>query len=170
MKYLLVFATIMLIYVSCSKSNNNNNVVNSQDSLFMKMVSYSNNDEIGAGAIAATKGSYDSVNMFGSEMVSDHGKAEKSLDSVAGNLNISVPSTPDSAHQAIAAMLQTLSGHTFDTTYINGQVTDHMNTLTVFQQELSNGNNQQVKNYAQTNLPMIQMHLQMAQAIQQALR
>jgi putative membrane protein len=70
----------------------------------------------------------------------------------------------------MAAQLQTLSGNVFDTTYIGAQVRDHILTIQIFQQELSNGNNQQVKNYANKYLPVIQMHLQEAQNIQTAVQ
>src|SRR3954451_16218037 len=102
MKYLFVLTTIMCMYVSCSKDDDNT-TVNSQDSYFMQQASYSNYAEISAGAIAASKGSYDSVRMFGAMMVSDHGNAENSLDSLAASFNVTIPSAPDSAHQAMAA-------------------------------------------------------------------
>lgn len=168
MKYLCVLA-IVFIYAACSHDNDNNLNLNDADTYFMQQASYSNNAEIGAGAIAASKGNYDSIRMFGSMMVADHGNAESSLDSLASVFNVTVPSTPDSAHQAQAGHLQTLSGHTFDTAYINGQVKDHVATVAIFQQELSGGSNQEVLNYAQKHLPIIQMHLQEAQTIQQAI-
>jgi putative membrane protein len=170
MKFLCVFALVLCMCAACSKNDNDNTTINYTDSYFMQQASYSNNAEISAGAIAASKGSYDSVRMFGSMMVADHGKAEFSLDSLASSLSITIPLTPDSAHQAMAAYLQTLSGHMFDTAYINAQVQDHMNTISLFQQELSDGNNQQIKDYANKNLPVIEMHLQEAQSIQQTIQ
>ncbi|MBV9962789.1 MAG: DUF4142 domain-containing protein [Parafilimonas sp.] len=169
MKYVCVLAFAMFACSACNKNNNDNTTVNSTDSYFMQQASYSNNDEISAGAIAASRGSYDSVRIFGSMMVSDHGNAESELDSLASSLNIAVPSTPDSLHQAMATQLQTLSGNVFDTTYIGAQIRDHMITINIFQFELSSGNNQQIKNYANKYLPVIQMHLQEAQSIQQKL-
>lgn len=168
MKYVCVFAAFVFMYAACSNDDDNANL-NNADVYFMQQAAYSNNAEIGAGAIAAVKGSYDSVKMFGSMMVTDHTKAKNELDSLATVFGVNVPSTPDSVHQAMAARLQTLSGYTFDTAYINGQVKDHMATIAVFQQELSDGNNQQVKAYANKYLPIIQMHLQEAQTIQQAI-
>ena len=170
MKYLCLFGLATLVLAACSKNDNDNTTLNSTDNFFMQQASYSNNAEISAGSIAASKGGYDSVRMFGGMMVVDHGNAESSLDSIASSLNITIPSTPDSLHQVMALHLQTLSGHTFDTTYINAQVKDHMATIAIFQQELSSGNNQQVKNYANQKLPVIQMHLQEAQSIQAAIK
>ena len=170
MKYLSVFTLLICVCAACSKNNNDNTTVNSNDSYFMQQASYSNNDEINAGAIAATRGNYDSVRMYGSMMVSDHGNAESELNSLASSLNITVPSTPDSLHQAMVAHLQTLSGNVFDTTYIGAQIRDHLITINLFEFELATGNNQQIKNYANKYLPVIQMHLQEAQSIQQRIQ
>jgi putative membrane protein len=166
MKFIFVCFFISLLAINCSKDDDNNNV-NSQDMFFMQQASFSNYNEISAGSIAASKGSYDSVRIFGSMMVADHGNAQASLDSLASSLNVPVPSTADSVHQAMATQLQSLSGNVFDTTYMGAQVRDHMLTIAIFQQEISGGNNQQVLDFARKNLPVIQMHLQEAQSIQQ---
>ena len=100
-------------------------------------------------------------------MMQDHTKAQASLDSIAIKFGIPVPAAPDSAHLVMAAQLQNLSGYEFDTTYIGAQLRDHQATVAIFEFELSNGNNQEIKNFANTNLPIIQMHLQEAQTIQQ---
>ena len=171
MKCLFACAIVVFMCVGCSTDDDDDNAtVNGQDTYFMQQASYSNYAEVNAGAIAAVKGSYDSIRMFGSMMVSDHGGAQNELDSLAGAFGVTVPSAPDSAHQAWAVYLQTLSGHTFDTAYINAQVKDHMATIAIFQQELSGGNNAQVKAYAFKHLPAIQTHLQEAQSIQQSLQ
>jgi putative membrane protein len=169
MKYLCVLAMVFM-YAACSNDDDDNANLNETDVYFMQQASYSNNAEITAGSIAASKGSYDSVRTYGTMMVSHHGEAQNALDSLASALSVSIPSTADSAHQAMAAYLQTLSGYSFDTAYINAQVKDHMATIAVFQKELSEGNNQLVLNYAQQNLPIIEMHLEEAQTIQQSIQ
>lgn len=165
MKFLSLFAFITVFAVACS-NDDNNTTVTSQDVYFMQQASYSNFDEMAAGSIAASKGNYDSVRIFGTMMLSDHGMAEEELDSLANQFSTSIPSAPDSLHSAMAVQLQALSGNVFDTTYIGAQVRDHMTAIAIFQQELASGNNQQVKDYANKYLPVIQMHLAMAQRIQ----
>ena len=65
--------------------------------------------------------------------------------------------------------LNSLSGHSFDSAYISSQVMDHQAAVTLFQNEISNGNNSSVKSYASTYLPHIQMHLQKADSLSRAL-
>ena len=165
MKFISLALVLAIVSLACSKDNNNDNVTN-QDSYFMQKASYSNYAEVNAGSLAGIRGNSDSIKSFGLMMVTDHSKAQSSLDSLGVTFNVNLPTTPDSAHLAMAAKLQTLSGYQFDTTYIGAQIVDHMATIAIFQQELATGNNQQVKNYANKNLPVIQMHLQMAQTIQ----
>jgi putative membrane protein len=150
----------------CSKDNNNDvNQVNTTDRNFVVQASYSNKDEIAAGAIASTKGMRDSIMMFGQMMVADHTKAQTSLDSIAGALGIVTPVGPDSVHLVIGQQLMAASGHSFDTMYIHGQVIDHQKTINLFQDEISNGNNRLIKDFANKNLPVIKMHYAMATSI-----
>ncbi len=160
MKKFIIAALAAATFIGCEKHGSKNTTTNKTDEFFMQQASYSNLAEIDAGGIAGARGNYDSVKMFGTMMIQDHGKAETSLQSLAAELNVSIPGTPDSIHQAKAALLKTLSGHTFDTAYINGQVLDHKKTIAVFQTELSGGYNPSVLNYAKKNLPVVQMHLQ----------
>jgi putative membrane protein len=62
-------------------------------------------------------------------------------------------------------MLQSLPDSTFDTTYLRAQINDHENAVALFQQELANGQDTTVKAYASQYLPVIQMHLTMADSL-----
>ena len=61
-----------------------------------------------------------------------------------------------------------MSGRAFDSAYMHNQVTDHQTTVANFQTELNQGQDQDVKNYANKNLPHIQIHLQRADSITNA--
>src|SRR3954471_18990259 len=161
----------IIFFAACNNKNDNNDgmTMNATDQQFLQQVSYSNHDEVAAGQIASTKGTADSVKIFAQMMISDHTTAQASLDSLGGQYNMQLPQGPDSAHIAFGLLLGTLSGYTFDTTYMSAQVSDHQLTLGAFQNEIDNGNNVQVKGYATKNLPIIQEHLMMAQRIQTSL-
>ena len=170
MKHLFYVAMATLFFAACSKNNYDNSSINTTDNDYMVQASFSNLAEISAGAIAGTNGNADSVKMFGVMMIQDHGAAETSLDSLATALQVAIPSEPDDAHKAKAAYLQTLSGYTFDTAYINAQVIDHAATIAIFKTEITSGNNAKIKTFASDHLPVIQMHYQMALDIQTQLR
>lgn len=139
--------------------------MNATDQNFMQMASFSNNDEIDAGALASVKSSDSAVMMFGQMMVTDHTTAENDLRSLSTTVSVTIPTTPDSVHIAMKAQLQAMNGRAFDSMYMHAQSTDHQNTINLFQTEISNGNNTSVKNYANTYLPKIQMNKHMVDSI-----
>lgn len=85
---------------------------------------------------------------------------------MGAKLDMQLPTEADPVHKAKLAILKTLSGYEFDTTYINSQVMDHYATIALFENEISGGRNPLVKNYANKTLPHLKMHLEEALAIQ----
>lgn len=100
---------LILLSACCRNDYDDNAKLNTQDYSFFQQASYSNYAEISAGQIAVTNGSYDSIKMFGSMMIPDHNKSQLSLDTLANQFNVPLPSAPDSAHQSKAATLKTLT-------------------------------------------------------------
>ena len=164
-----IAATLLALAIAgCKKDDDDNNgqTLNDTDRTFMTSASYGNNSEIDAGTAASSMASIGAVQSFGTRMVTDHTTAQSDLVSVGAQVGVtSLPSTPDSAHIQLKAMLMTLSGRAFDSAYMKLQVSDHANTIALFQNEINNGSNTQVKNYASTHLPTIQMHKHMADSI-----
>jgi putative membrane protein len=162
-KIFLVGAFAAFMVSACNKDDDNK--TNSTDQNFMTQVAIGNKAEIMAGQLAATKGTNAQVIAFGQMMMTEHGQAQTDLAAVANSVGWTLPDTVDAEHQALMVRLNSLSGHSFDTAYINSQVRDHQKTLTIFQSEINGGNNQSVRNYANQYLPHIQMHLQRADSI-----
>lgn len=153
-------------FFSCKKNDNSNtNGTSTADHSFMAQASYSNMAEVDAGQLASTQGNDAMVRSYGHTMVSDHTTAENDLQAVASQVTYNLPSGVDSMHMALKAQLATMSGRAFDSMYMHMQVNDHNAAITLFQNEASNGYNQNVKNYANKYLPKLQMHKQMADSI-----
>lgn len=159
----------VMILTACDKDDNDNNEVNTTDDMFMTQVNIGNRAEVMAGQLAASKGTSAEVKAFGQMMVTEHGLAQNELMNIAGGLGRNLPDTVDAEHRELMARLNALTGYEFDTAYMNSQVKDHQKTLNIFQMELSNGNNQSLRNYASKYLPHIQMHFQKADSIAQNL-
>lgn len=169
MKKLFLAGTLVLAILSSCKKDDNENDANSTDQMFVTQVAIGNKAEIMAGQLAATKGNSAGVREFGQMMVTEHGQAQTDLQNVASGIGVTLPDTVDAEHQALMVRLNSLTGYSFDTAYINSQVKDHQKTLNIFQTEISNGNNTSVRNYASTYLPHIQMHYQKADSLSKAL-
>lgn len=162
-KTLLAVSFGAVLFCACKKDNNNS--LNDTDKNFMTQVAIGNNAEIHAGQLATTKTDNDSIRAFGEFMVTEHGQAQNDLKTLGSNVNYTISDSVDAAHQQLIAMLNNLSSHNFDTAYINSQIRDHQNTLNVFQNEINNGNQSDVKAYANKYLPHIQEHLRMADSL-----
>lgn len=167
-KLFLVSGLALALLSSCDKDDDDNDL-NSTDQTFMTQVAMANKAEIMAGQLAATKGSSAGVKAFGSLMVTEHGQAQTDLQSLAGSLSMNLPDSVDAEHQALMVRLNSLSGYSFDTAYINSQVKDHQKVVNIFQMELNDGDNESVRAYASQYLPHIQMHLQKADSLSTAL-
>ena len=159
----------MMFLAACDKDNDDDNRLNSTDQMFITQVNIGNRAEVMAGQLAANKGTNPLVRDFGNHMVMEHSQAQAELQTIASNLGMALADTVDAEHRALMARLNALSGYSFDTAYMNSQVKDHQKTVSIFQMELSGGNNQAVRNYASNKLPHIQMHLQRADSIARVL-
>ena len=157
---------VALVLTSCSKTDTNN--ITTQDQTFMKQASLSNTVEVNAGNLAATKATNPQVKAYAQSMVSEHTMAQTDLRNLGTTVGTAVTDTVDPAHMVIMTQLSGMSGRAFDSAYIYSQVTDHNTTATNFQTEQNSGNRTEVKNYANTYLPHIQMHLTRADSISRA--
>ena len=164
----LCLFVLALAAASCMKDDTDRTVfVSAADNSFMTAISYANHNEMETGKIALTNAGRDSVKIFGQTMIKEHSGAQSGVDSMAKQLKISIPQTADTAHLAIVKKLLSLSGHAFDSAYMRLQLDDHQNTIYLLEDELKNGSNQQVKDFAAALLPEVRTHYNMAVAIGQ---
>jgi len=167
-KWILAGAVCAVLFTACDKDDDNNDV-NSTDRTFVPMASISNNAEIMAGQLAATKAQSSAVKAYGQMMVMDHTTAQQDLKSRASSAGLDVSDTVDAMHQQLMAHLNSLDGYSFDTAYLNSQVMDHTNSINLFNTEVSSGSNQNLRNYASTYLPKLQMHFKEADSLRKTL-
>ena len=165
----MFFATgvLALFLTACNKDDDNE--LNSTDRNYITMTSISNNAEIMAGQLAATKGNTAMVKSYGSMMVMEHNLAQTDLKNRGSAVGVTVADSVDAEHRALMTYLNSLTGRSFDTAYINSQVKDHQKTIDIFQTEINSGQHQQIRAYANEYLPHIQMHYNKADSIRKAL-
>lgn len=157
-----------LFFTACSNDDDNNNntpALSGTDRSFMTQAALANEAEINLGQLALTNSSNDSVMMFAQHMVTEHTQTGASLDSIAGQYSVTLPTGLDSMHAALRTRLAGLSGRDFDTAYINSQIMDHQRAITLFQSEANNGSATNVRSFASRTLPHLQMHLALADSI-----
>lgn len=119
--------------------------------------------EVELGKLAADKASSDQVKQFGQRMVSDHGKANDELKTIAGGKNITLPTDLDAKDKALHDRLSKLSGAQFDRAYMQAMVRDHRKDVNEFKRESTSGKDADVKAFASKTLPTLEEHLKLAQ-------
>jgi putative membrane protein len=157
-KLILSCLAAAFLFTACTKEDDPNKT-NSTDQSFVTQVSISNNAEISAGQLAATKSSNAAVRAYGQAMVSEHTTAQNELKDIGNSIGLAVRDSIDPIHQALMVRLNLLTGYSFDTAYVNAQIQAHQAAVNLFQTEVSSGQQLQVRNYATKYLPHIQAHL-----------
>lgn len=126
--------------------------------------------EVQMGQMALKMGMSQQVKDFGQQMVTDHTQGNNELKDWAAKKNVTLPAGPDNDMQKKMDDMSKKTGKDFDKSYIDAMVDDHKADIDKFQKEANNGNDADLKAWASNKLPMLQHHLQMAQAAQDAMK
>lgn len=140
------------------------------DMKFMKNAAQGGMAEVQAGELAASQGTHPQVRSFGQQMVADHGKANQELMTLASAKGMQLPAGPDNKHKKALAKLKGSSGASFDRAYADQMVKDHQQTLDLFRNTAASAKDADVKAFAAKTVPTLEHHLQMAQALQAAVK
>ncbi len=141
----------------------NDDTLNETDKHFLREAGLANMAELDVAQLAMTDANHDSVQMFAVMMNRDHLQAYDELQTLALNFGITVSQEPDENHKQIKQQLMGQSGPAFDSNYMEKQITDHENTISLFETEVNGGQNQQVMFYANKYLPGLRLRLAKAQ-------
>ena len=125
-----------------------------KDRTFMKKAAKGGMMEVAMGRLAEQNGKSDDVKSFGKRMVTDHGKANDELKSIAEKKGVKLPSKEPTEKWSS------------DKAYIDMMVKDHEKDLAEFQDEANNGSDPDVKKFADDTAKVIQEHLDVAKETQ----
>jgi putative membrane protein len=95
-------------------------------------------------------------------MITDHTEINQKLTALAQQKGVTVPTEVDSKDQKQLDKLGKLDGKKFDKAYMKDQVKDHETVLSLLQKEAKSGKDADLKSLAETTIPTIQKHLDMA--------
>jgi putative membrane protein len=137
--------------------------VSKDDAIFVVNTSNAGMTEIQAGQLAQQKGMAKDIKEYGSMMEKDHTAAADKLKAVAASKNITLPPAISPDMQKNIDGLQKKDGKDFDKAYISMMVDDHKKVISMFQDEVKNGSDADIKAFASSTLPTLQHHLAEAQ-------
>ncbi len=139
--------------------------ISSADRTFASKAAAGGLAEVNLGQLATENAGSPSVRQFGQQMVTDHTQANKELMQIGQTQNLNLPTKPDATDVATEQRLSTIKGQAFDTTYMHDMVQDHEKDVAEFREEANSGKDPALKAFAQKYLPVLEHHLQMAQAV-----
>lgn len=145
------------------------NTASQQDRDFATKASAANQAEIQFGELAVDRATNDSVVAFAERMIEDHTRAQRQLDSIADNSNLTIPDSMDTAHRTLFTALSRLNGFSFDSAYIHNQVIDHQNTRDLLSKQVDDGNLDRLVDYARKQLPIVTRHHEAALGLRDTL-
>jgi putative membrane protein len=133
---------------------------NDPDKLYVVMAAIDNQSEIQLGQLAQQKAQNDDVKQIAQKMVQDHQKADQQLKEVAQKIGIQIPESLPMTKQQELTVFQSLNGKQFDQQYISHLRAAHAMCVSQTSDEAQLAQNEQVKQYASQQLPMLEEHSQ----------
>jgi len=145
------------------------------DANIVALLDEANAADSSAGAVAATKGTAAAVREFAKRMMRDHHTLRAQGAALATKLNVTPaapsddPVTP-AAQKEMDTLNSTAKGKDFDRAYIDAEVDAHKAVLGLATKAAGITQTAELKNLIQKAAPVIQGHLDKAEAIQKTLK
>jgi len=145
------------------------------DANIVALLDEANAADSSAGAVAATKGTAAAVREFAKRMMRDHHTLRAQGAALATKLNVTPaapsddPVTP-AAQKEMDTLNSTAKGKDFDRAYIDAEVDVHKAVLGLATKAAGITQTAELKNLIQKAAPVIQGHLDKAEAIQKTLK
>jgi len=139
--------------------------VQDEDKTFVKTAAEGGLLEVKLGELAMKKGSSKAVKDFGKMMINDHTKVNKELMDLAKKKQMQVPTTLSPAKQQKYDSLAAVNDNSFDMAYMNMMILSHEQTIGIFQNESSAGTDPDLKKWADSKVPALKHHLEMAESL-----
>ena len=140
------------------------------DADFMVKATAGNQLEVILGKLARENGANAGVKRFGEMMVQDHTKGEEELRGLGAAKRIILPDTISNQQKKEQQDLIKKKGRDFDKAYVKLMVEDHKEDVDEFRKASQEASDPDIKAIAARMLPVLQMHLDSAQALQKRIK
>ena len=138
------------------------------DQQFVDFAAQTDMVEANLGQTAANAASSQQVKDYASTLVTQHTADYGQLSTAAKQANLTVPNAIDTEHNKMIAPFEKLKGAAFDRKYAQEMVSGHTKAIEIYKKEAANAQNDAIKNYAQTALPVLEQHLTGAKDLEKA--
>lgn len=162
---ILGWIVVTVVFASACNKNGDLTAMRQVDRDFILKASEINLAEIELAEVAQTRTANPLVLAFAQLITIDHQPALDELKAIANSRNTAITTSINLEHQDIKQKLSEMSGYSFDTAYMQSQIHIHENGIALFESEIANGNDPDVRDYATAYLPDIQRHRHKADSI-----
>lgn len=132
--------------------------VSEQDRNFAITASQHTNAQISFGMLAMDNGEDDSVMEYAQMIVDSNTESKTELEAIADSKEVEISGDITSEMQAKYDELAMLEGEEFDKAFINFQVDLLNDSMSMFENEIDNGENFTISGYAEKNLALVKSH------------
>jgi putative membrane protein len=116
------------------------------------------------GQMAETQGRSDDVKNFAKTLVQDHTNSYTQLSELAAKEGVSIPKGINASRNPSIRLLVHLTGQRFDQAFTKDEIATERQTIAAFKREVAHGKDSDVKAYASKMIPVLERHLQLAEA------
>lgn len=135
----------------------------SSDQHFMTQAIQGDFSEVNMGKLAQEKGQGDNVKQFGKMLEQDHSEHLQKAQQIADKSGLKAPTEPNAMQQRTYEKLSGLSGSRFDKAFVRDMITDHKKDISKYKKEANS--NSGLADFAKQTVPVLQKHLQAAEAL-----
>jgi len=138
------------------------------DRQFLTAAAKADMTEANEGQMAENQAARADVKDFGKTMVQDHTDNYSRLAALAAQDGVSIPTGIDTAEDRTIRQLVHLKSASFDRVFTADEIAAHREALAIFKREAEHGQATDVKAFASATIPVLEKHLQMAEACAKA--
>ena len=121
--------------------------------------------EIKLGKLAQNRAASQSIKDFGKMIADDHSVVSKELWSLAKRKRMETPMMLSGIKQVQYDSLAAASGEKFDQLFMKAMLSSHEEAIMFFENESVTGKDQDIRKWANSQIPSLKSHLEMARTI-----
>lgn len=144
--------------------------VSRKDRNFLEDVIEANMAEVSMGQIAKQQAQNPMVRDYANMMINDHTPARQQLMDMARSMGVTPPTELDFMHRRSEKKLRNAEAAEVDEIYIKSQVKDHKKLMEMLEDQLQDGESEELKSFASGMLPKVREHLVMAQRLEEQIK
>jgi len=144
-----------------SKTGTSSNSLKPEEIAFIQQAAVGGMMEVELGNLTTQKTKSPKIKDFAQRMITDHTKANNELQALAVGLGIKVPGALPAKEQGNLAAMRQMEANEYDQNYMDMMVQDHAKTIDLFN-GATKFENPKLRLFANTTLPILNMHHKMA--------